>query len=480
MLADRYATDLQLLTNTLRVSTFRFILIGHNHPTIVTEITDFLQQKLRERPLSTIRFYDKDYRSISDELTNLEDTIVVIPDFDWLFRVENTNLRVGFNQRRDALAYQNLAFVCFIQPSSFAKVPTMLPDWFSLRSLELEFEIENDLVENLVFEKFNFLNKKSQTIQIEEEITSLKKQLTSLEQEDDNLKLKLLNQVGLLYQNISKYNHAFDYYQQILQLSKKIKNKKYLGIALNNLGEIYRIQGMPKKALDTFEQSLTLHEEVNNLLGIGTTLNNISQIYHVVDDYEAALHFLNDSLAIHKKINNRVGEGTVLNNIGENYRKLKNYDAALDYFERSLVIQREIKNQEIIGRTLNNISLIYESRGDYEKSLQYLKYSIAIQTEIGDQVGMSVTLHNMALIALRSNNGEQYLEYGYASWEIALETKSVEGIFQIGLNLGTTLCKIEQIEEGLKILYQAKEICQSVNYPRTDEITVIIQKYQTE
>ena len=352
--------ELRLLTNALRQPTFRFIVIGHNRKHIITDVSDHLRAAYPNRSFLALRLNGKTYREIIDTLSEFREGIVLISDFDWLFRPGNEDLCTAFNQRRDALARLPIALLCFVEPSGYTNVPKRIPDWWSLRSLALEFNSDKaDTTDGFLQPNTDTSSLGGETkAEKEAEIQRLLQQLRLADPENITLLLSLNDQLSTLHYNLSQFDEALLY----------------------------------------LEQSLKIQQQIGDRNGEGATLNNISQIYDVRGDYETALQYLEQSLKIQQQIGNQRGESATLNNIGQIYDARGDYETALQYLEQSLKIQQQIGNRSGEGITLNNISQIYNARGDYETALQYLEQSLKIQQQIGDRSGESATLNNLGAI----------------------------------------------------------------------------------
>ena len=253
-----------------------------------------------------------------------------------------------------------------------------------------------------------------------------------------------LDKIVPYFDRIGRYQLLLDQWLPTLRASEKLEIK---GWALNESGLAQKNLGNYDKALEYYQQSLEIWKKLNQQQNEGTTLNNISQIFKARGDYETALDYLKQSLAIRREIGDRNGEGTTLNNIAGFYRAKGDYETALDYLKQSLVIQREIGDRSVEGTTLNNISQIFQARGDYETALDYLKQSLAITREIGDRNGEGTTLNNLATTAHAKGDYETALDYLKQSLAIQREIGDVAGLCGTLFNIGHIHAQNEEIQE---------------------------------
>ena len=460
--------ELKLLANALNQETFRFILIGHNRYSLYKDIADWLHSKFPKRAFLELRLDGKDYRQITDAILGFQKGIILIPDFDWLFREENQEVCVAFNQRRDAFARLDIALLCFIEPSGFIKVPKKVPDWWSLRSLELDFyrETPDASGEFLTYQTDSTsLGGQSQE-EKEAEIQRLLNQIQKTDPTNKPLLLSLYSQLGSLFFDLSNFEEAKKYWEYSLLLSLEITDKSNEGIMLNNISQIYYAQGDYGRALDYLEQSLSIARQNRDKNVEGITLNNISQIYSAQGDYGQASGYLEQSLSIQRQIGDKDGEGTTLNNISQIYHAQGDYGRALDYLEQSLSIRRQIGDTRGEGTTLNNISQIYDAQGDYGRALDYLEQSLSIRRQIGDKSGEGATLNNISQIYDAQGDYGRALDYLEQSLSIQRQIGDKSGEGTTLYNMGVLYIKqFQDVDKAIFLLFHANSIFKQIGSP---------------
>jgi len=472
-----FSDELLLLGNALRNESFRFILVSHNRRSIYVDIKEWLTQQFgSHRTIVDFSFNGKKITAIRDAVVSLNKGILIISDLDFIFRPENADLCTYFNQRRDFFARFDIAFICFIQPSSFPILATKLPDWWSLRSLELEFvreEPETGLVNPNQIESFESSVYSNLTpAEKTAEIDRLKRQV---EQTDHNNKVLLGSLYGLLGQLLylsSQFDSALLYYEQAAAIQQEIGDRKGEGTTLNNISQIYKARGNYDTALRYLEQSLGIRQEIGGRRGEGATLNNIGQIYKARGDYDTALRYLEQSLGIVQEIGDRRVEGATLNNIGLIYKARGDYDTALRYYEQSLGIMQEIGDRQGEGTTLNNISQIYDVKGDYDTALRYLEQSLGIQQEIGDRQGEGATLNNISQIYSARGDYDTALRYLEQSLGIQQEIGDRQGEGATLNNLATNAHAKGDYDTALRYLEQSLGIVQEIGDRQVEGATL--------
>jgi tetratricopeptide (TPR) repeat protein len=142
-LADN-TNDLKLLARAVRNEGFRFIIIEHKHPKAYYLLRAWFADLQPERKVREVRFEGSNFSEVSAQLKEAEGEVVFLPDMDVLFFEENAGLAVAFNQRRDHYAKRNITFVSMVEPAGVKRVPEVLPDLWSMRSVEMGLEVVID------------------------------------------------------------------------------------------------------------------------------------------------------------------------------------------------------------------------------------------------------------------------------------------------------------------------------------------------
>ena len=180
-----------------------------------------------------------------------------------------------------------------------------------------------------------------------------------------------LGNIGNIFHNLGKTHEAVEYYQQALEINKKLGYEQGVAHNLNNIGTIYNELGEYDEALRCQEEALKIFQKIQDEPGIANSLNNIGVVYHDSGKTEEALKFYQQALEINKKMGYEEGIANVFNNIGLTYNKLSEINQALNYYQEALKINRKIGYKEGIAPNLCNIGLLYITLGQSKEALKY-------------------------------------------------------------------------------------------------------------
>lgn len=245
-----------------------------------------------------------------------------------------------------------------------------------------------------------------------------------------------LSELGKLYYSTSRTDSARLYYNDAIQIARKVKNDTMVASNLNDLGNIYKDKGNLDSAITCYLEALKIFERLSLKIEIAYARTNLARVYKDIGVYELAqemalsaeiifLEFPKDPNALvcfntigsissklkeykralkyyHKALDGwrKSGElskqASALNNIGNVFMNMDRNDSALYAYLRSLEIRKHEGQTKSVATTLNNLGEVSIKLGKLKDAKNYLDESLEIKKEIGDKLGQIITLNNLA------------------------------------------------------------------------------------
>lgn len=206
---------------------------------------------------------------------------------------------------------------------------------------------------------------------------------------------RAMNFIGMFFGMYGDYKKELSYLikshdilEKALKDKKVIKSKRIellvmLGSIKNNMGYILRIPGKRDDSIKYYEEALQIRRKIGDKTGEAQSLNNIGMFYGRGGDLVKCLDYFKKAMVIYEIIGEKKGLAGTLMNMGHTYKLLKNDEEVMPNFTAALNIQRQIKDRYGEGHTLMNIGYYYRDKGDTEKAMQFYNESLKIMTEIG-------------------------------------------------------------------------------------------------
>ncbi len=277
-------------------------------------------------------------------------------------------------------------------------------------------------------------------------IDSLRKLLANTA---DTGKAKILSDLCWEFRNISS-DSALMYGNRAVQTSRVLKQKKQLSQALNDLGIIYNDQSKFEKALAYYRESLIIRKEDKDSMGIASLYIKIGIAYQKMGKLEEALQNQLISLQLYEQLKFNKGISYCLNNIAIVHYNMGNIPKALEYHLKSLTIKEEMNDDYGISGSLLNIANIYFEQKDFQKAIEYLNRALSIGRRINDKEYLSAILNNLgsALSAIGENN--KALPLIQESIDLRQQMNDSKGLISSYVNLAN-------VSYNLKLNRQSKE-----------------------
>jgi len=277
---------------------------------------------------------------------------------------------------------------------------------------------------------------------------------------------RLLNNIGLVYDELGERQRALAFYEQALPIRREVGDRTGEAAILNNIGAVYDKLGERQQALEFFEQALPIFREVGDRAGEASTLHNIGLVYSNLGEHQQALEFYGQALPIRREVGDRAGEAATLHNIGRVYDKLGKQQRALEFYEQALPIFCEVGDRTGEATTLNSIGLAYHNLGERQRALDfYEKQALAIFREVGDRAGEAATLNNIGLVYDNLGERQRALDFYEYALPIRREVGDRAGEATTLFNMARVYETAGDLERATQLLEQTVAIDEAIGRP---------------
>ena len=128
--------------------------------------------------------------------------------------------------------------------------------------------------------------------------------------------------------------------------------------SLSGLGTAYNALGQHRQAIDFYQQSLEIRRKIGDRRGEAISLSNLGNAYYSLGQYWQAINFHQQSLAIQREIGDRHGEartwlnkGNALARVDQKWEAQSSYEAARALYE-DLGLQKQVETCDTAIRDL--------------------------------------------------------------------------------------------------------------------------------
>jgi eukaryotic-like serine/threonine-protein kinase len=234
-----------------------------------------------------------------------------------------------------------------------------------------------------------------------------------------------------------KPGDAMEYLGRAQGLAVQRGNDEARATILRALGLNYRALNKPSEALRYYQESLEIERRLDRTPGVADSLQMIAELQDESGESDAALKNYREALNLRRPLGDKQGIGHVLNDLGVYFAARGKYNDALTQFKEALQVQREVRNQAAEARALNNIGTIYISLGSYDEAKTYLQQATTIMERIDLPSERADMLHNLAEVSIRTGEYENALDHYLKALEIRRKIGDRRGAAIESYNLGT-------------------------------------------
>ena len=261
-------------------------------------------------------------------------------------------------------------------------------------------------------------------------------------------KLKLLR--GLSFNEMNDKELSLNYADELITLSKSLKDKKHLYSGYLNKGIVYEKTGDLDQSLRFYLKSMEIAIELQDTIGIGASNLSIADVYAVMENYENAEVYYNKSISIFRKTNDSVALATALLNSGDAHLMNKKFDKALHNFEESGLIFEKVDYLIGTAYNLGNVGMVYAEQGKDALAEKNINEAISILEDMQDYYPISVYLTYMSDIYLKKNNWTTAEKYSQRSLYLAEKYGLKKEISEANLQLSELYEKEGDSRESLR------------------------------
>ncbi|GEM_PF-1981237 len=378
--------ELELLRRILREELFRFVLVEYNHTDAIKQAEQFVRKAYPRRSILELRIQDNHFRNFSKQLKDFKRGIVFIPDFDAFFKTGYEDFAIAFNQRRDWMALQPLALVCFVPAGGLPKVMEGMPDFWSRRDAELSLLIDLPERSGLVMQEAHIstiggTNASEKTA----ELQRLRAEIAAADPNNFSQLDNLYRQLLPLLEDIGDYRGGLEAAHQYYHLANlhhdAINDSDSLSFAYERQARFHMLLGQYTDALYHFNKALELVKQYGDDNELSKTQNNLALVLKDLGNYAEARLLLEKAVVYYEK---NLGPdhpttavsysnlATVLQALGDYVGAKQLLEKAVVYYEKNLG-----PDHPTTAVSYSNLALVLQDLGNYAKAKLLLEKAMA-------------------------------------------------------------------------------------------------------
>ena len=206
------------------------------------------------------------------------------------------------------------------------------------------------------------------------------------------------NNMGLSKNAQSKYSEALAYFHKALEIDRMLGNTAKISISYNNIGLALLNSGDENGAEKYFNAALENDSSAPNKYGIALTYSNLGALYSQKSDTETALRYYKLALKEDHANSDIAGMIADYNAIGNLHYGSDDIQGAMQYFNKSLELSQQSNDEAGRAAVYNNIGNIFFSKQDYERAAEYYMEALKINNHLSDNAAAALNYSNLASV----------------------------------------------------------------------------------
>lgn len=257
-------------------------------------------------------------------------------------------------------------------------------------------------------------------------------------------------------------NAAYEYLEQSLILSRRIRDQKRIAKALCYLG-LTNLDN-PDLACRYLQESLDLSTKINDEIIKYRSLEYLGCAYTNIGDMQTTLNYFNQSLEVAQKAGFQEGEAIALGNIGNVYRTMEDYETSIRYTKQYYEVACRVGNVKYIEYALNCLSEEHNSIGDYHNAVKYGEECLKAARDSFDKIIEIWAMSNIGIACRGLGEHQKAINTFKRCLEIARKIKCKENEAGALYNLGVTYRMAHQIQDSIDAFENSLAIYDEANY----------------
>lgn len=209
-----------------------------------------------------------------------------------------------------------------------------------------------------------------------------------------------LNRAELAYER-SNYSSALNFGFEALKITEKYVFPPQYVKVLIQIGQVYEETGQYDVAADYLYKALKVSERLGLRAETATIYSELAWIKKDQREFIKSIEYADLSLRIRTEIGDQKGIANCHNVKGLTYLLLKNYDRSIQEHELALQIRDRINYKAGIAASLFNISLVYEERNQLHLALEYQKKSTLIEEKTGNNQNLALSYVTISRLLIK-------------------------------------------------------------------------------
>jgi predicted ATPase/Tfp pilus assembly protein PilF len=235
---------------------------------------------------------------------------------------------------------------------------------------------------------------------------------------------KALWGAGWIGMVMSALDQAREYFEEGAAISRKLDDRRYLGLSLHGIGAVARGQGDFIRSRQAFEESLPLFQASKDLEDVAWTFEHLGVTALEQGDFEQAGAYLSQGLSLFQELDQRWPCAEALTFFGHAALQQKDYALAQKRYEEALSIYEELEDKLSISMINSYIGATLYGRGEIDQAVKLYKENLVLSQKMKHYWGLAWGVERLAEAAEKLDQPDRAARL----WGAANTLRQVTGV----------------------------------------------------
>ena len=255
---------------------------------------------------------------------------------------------------------------------------------------------------------------------------------------------------------------SFDYYQQALSLSKKIKNNRLILSSLNDIGVCYIELNKMDSAVATFELAIPVAKELNDTLRVARITANIGNVYLHKKDPAKAIEYYLQSAKIWETCADQNRLAALFSNISWLFTEQKEYDKAIEYGNKAYALATKLNDGYSAVNALLNLSGAYNDLSQFDRQFKVLQQALPLAMKGEDIEQINTVYDNLGGYYYQQKQYKESLANYLESYRYAQQMSNQYHLCEVCKKLARIYHQLREPSKALHFIIQSEELAGQV------------------
>ena len=277
--------------------------------------------------------------------------------------------------------------------------------------------------------------------------------------------------LGLLYDDLKKYDNSIAAYQRSLGILEEIVDREAEIIVLNNLSSVYDGLRQYDKSVTSLLKALKILQEFGDKADKEDERKiyaNLGKAYFSLGQRGESIYYQTKALETSQAMGNKSGEAFDAINLGNSYFVLGKYEPGIKYLERSLAISKAAKDKQGEVNSSYNLASLFTVLGRYDKAMSHLKRSLDISVEIKDKQGEARSYLGLGEVYRGTSMWGKSLTFLKRALTIMKEIEDKSGEQTVHESIGSVYGSLGDYDNSLENFEKALDISVALGDKRSE------------